>query len=71
VGFSLRLSHNWLASADNLLLTFEGGGGVLVAEDIKVGLPGQVLRGAAGSVGRDPAVADEAGSGQLPDDGAL
>ncbi len=59
VGFSLHLSHNWLAGADNLLLIFEGGGGMLVAEDIEVGLPGQVLLRAAGGVCRDPAVADE------------
>jgi hypothetical protein len=57
-GFSFHLSHDWLASADNLLLIVEGGGGVLIAEDIEVGLADQVFRRAARGIGGDPAFAD-------------
>src|SRR6266487_3745133 len=48
-----------LAGADDLLLVLKGGRCVLVAEDIEVGLPGQLLRGTARGVRGDPADADE------------
>jgi hypothetical protein len=54
----LHFPHDRLAGANNLLLTRKGGGG-LVAEDVEVRLPDQVVRRVAGDVGGDPARTDE------------
>ena len=59
VGLQLHLPYDRLAGADNLLLVPEGSGGVLVAEDIEVRLPDQLISGPARGVRGDPACADQ------------
>ena len=59
VGLPFQLPHDRLAGADDQLLVGEGGGGVILTEEVEVGFPDQLGRAAARGVRGDPACADQ------------
>ena len=58
-GLALDLRHHRLAGADDALLVLEGGGGVLVAEEVEVGLADHLVRLAARRLVSSETLADQ------------
>ena len=58
-GLSLELADDRLAGRDDALFILESRTGMLMAEEVEIGLPDDLLRGAARRDGVEPTCADE------------